>query len=543
MYKNYKINKGDYHNMADNDNILDDDLIDLLEDEVLYDENKEEEDLEEEEEDLEEDKKKYKEKLDKLLSDKDKYLKKVVKGEDPELVYNVVDSMQRWENPEYKDEKFKYREKLAQSYWGLYREMSTKVAEENLPQEKLLMISYGLLSKDYLSEDQQKFLDKIIQKNEKKENLSIFLTDEWFKDIAKGEIPPSVLDETATRRNKASKERLENKKGQLDAEIKSAKLKIDKILTTEEDMKRYINMLDDHNPHPEFNDDSLIEPYKSNHKEALTLILDSAKELLKLDRHLKSSYRLMDKIKFEVKNMEKTLDKGEDYIDISETIYAEFLSYRQMVKMCAGKQGNHFPILYHGYMPKDELNMATIPNVSKMIDEIEELDPQLFYRTYRGEDHRIYPYVLIVPSYGNRGICWEPYSRSNRATSKGRIVIPMYPKNLKVAILSALADLRWQVAKEKAQHYWMEEGLTGYYYEYYTNEKLKGNIKAHFINDYIHWIVWESKGVQKLHKDLRPVFWRFTPFPDKVKETLKNRGFYYQQLYQKDQNRSKSDGY
>ncbi len=532
--------------MADNekDNMLDDDLLDLLEDDVLYDESKEEASEEEaSEEELEEGKQKFKDKLDKLLSNKDKHLKKVLKGEDPELAYHVVESMENWDNPEYKDEKFKYREKLAQSYWGLYREMATKVADENFPSEKIQMIKYGLLSKDYITDEQEKILDNIIQENQNKENPSIFLTDEWFRDIAKGEVPPSVLDETATKRRGASKERLGSKKGQMEAEIKSAKLKIEKIQSNEADLKKYIDMIDEHTTHPNFAEEELIEPYQSNQKESLTLIIDATKELLKLDRQLKINYRVIDKIKFEIKNMEKALDKGEEYIDISETVYAEFLSFRQMVKMCAGKQGNHFPILHKSYMSMDMMNIATIANVSKMIDEIEVLDPQLFYRTYKGEDHRIYPYVLIVPSYGNRGICWEPFSRSNRATSKGRIIIPMFPKNLKGAVLAALADLRWQVAKEKAQHYWMEEGLTGYYYEYYTNEKLKGNIKAHFINDYIQWIIWESRGVQKLHKDLRPVFWRFTPFPDDVKESLKNRGFYYQKLYQKDQNRLKSDGY
>ena len=89
----------------------------------------------------------------------------------------------------------------------------------------------------------------------------------------------------------------------------------------------------------------------------------------------------------------------------------------------------------------------------------------------------------------------------------------------------------------------MEEGLTGRYYEYYTNEKFKGDIKKYFIQDYLLWINWESQGMQKLHKDVRAIFWRMMPFPQEVKEELKNKGFFYSELYKKDKTRERSVGY
>jgi hypothetical protein len=149
--------------------------------------------------------------------------------------------------------------------------------------------------------------------------------------------------------------------------------------------------------------------------------------------------------------------------------------------------------------------------------------------------------VILIPTYGDTGVCWEPFSRNNRATSRGRIAIPMYPKNLLVAILCAVGDLRWQVAKEKASYYWMEEGLTGNYYQWFQKMKLKGNIKDYFIQDYIMWMTKESEGTQKLDKEVRGVFWRFMPFSQPVKEKLKMRSFVYQELYQRDLNRQLSD--
>jgi hypothetical protein len=119
----------------------------------------------------------------------------------------------------------------------------------------------------------------------------------------------------------------------------------------------------------------------------------------------------------------------------------------------------------------------------------------------------------------------------------------MFPRDLKTALLYALGDLRWQIAKEKALHYWMEEGLTGYYYQYAQEKKLKGDLKDMFIQDYILWVKFESQGMQKLEREVRSIFWRYIPFPQSIKDLLKNRGYYYAELYKKDQNRAMSRGY
>ena len=142
-----------------------------------------------------------------------------------------------------------------------------------------------------------------------------------------------------------------------------------------------------------------------------------------------------------------------------------------------------------------------------------------------------------------KGVSAEPFERFNRATSRGRVAVPLFPKDVKTAVIAALADLRWQVAKEKAQHYWMEEGLTGRYYQWFSDRKMKGDVREFFINDYILWLTKESEGTQKLEREVRAVFWRYIPFPQALRDSLKNRGFVYAELYKKDINRSMSDGY
>ena len=89
----------------------------------------------------------------------------------------------------------------------------------------------------------------------------------------------------------------------------------------------------------------------------------------------------------------------------------------------------------------------------------------------------------------------------------------------------------------------MTDGLTGYYYQYLEEHKMRGDIKQFFIQDYILWMTKESMGTQKLEKEVRAIFWRYLPFPQELKEELKKRSPVYSELYQRDVNRSMSDGY
>jgi hypothetical protein len=235
-------------------------------------------------------------------------------------------------------------------------------------------------------------------------------------------------------------------------------------------------------------------------------------------------------------------DGGSAEVNV-QAVDTEFNTIRQMAKMTIGRQGNHFPLLTSEYFRSGPNDVAFRENVVSLLTRIESIDPEAFCRAYKNRINRIPPFVILMPTYGDTGVCWEPFDRFNRATSRGRIAIPMYPKNLTVAMLAAVADLRWQVAKEKASYYWMEEGLTGNYYQWFNSRKLKGDLKESFIQDYIIWMTKESEGTQKLDKEIRGVFWRFMPFSQPVKEKLKGRSFAYQELYQRDLNRAMSDGY
>ncbi|MDH4129912.1 MAG: hypothetical protein OEV44_14235 [Spirochaetota bacterium] len=477
------------------------------------------------------------------ISSQSEFMQAVLDGEKGEAIDNLLKYKELFEKALDKEEKGIYREKLGVAYWNFYRTISHKIMG-TLSIEKKLCMRFNLLDVKNISESQLKMVKSIPIENS---SDTIFYLDEWLKRVGEGAIDQSVIDETAVakkREGAGAQEKLEKKLGQREAELQVIKAKIDQVQLDEARLKQLVDEVM-HQNKTVFMDDKesgLIEPYSDAQKSDLSMIVEICKNLSRADRDLGSSYKILADIDDDIEKLRDDVD-SDIGTDDSNKIISEFNTVKQMIKMSVGRQGNHFPILLGHYFT-DEINqVATIQNVEKVIQYVEKLDPGLFIRAYKGENHRIVPYMILLPCYGELGICWDPIPKNNRATGKGRIAVPIFPKNLLNAVIAALADIRWQVAKEKAQHYWMEEGLTGSYYEYYQNEKLKGDIRKFFIQDYMLWINWESKAVQKLHKDVRNIFWRLMPFPQELKDDLKNKGFYYSELYQKDKRREKSVGY
>jgi hypothetical protein len=320
------------------------------------------------------------------------------------------------------------------------------------------------------------------------------------------------------------------------------KAKSDERNNTEKSLKSSIAHIMEHSPIRNWPD--VFSPYADGQKRTLTDIQEVSKSLLKIDRDLDNFLKDFISAEQEVQTLQRKVEEEGALAAVDAgAIDAEYNTIRQMVKMTIGRQGNHFPILigeYYHCLPTD---LGYRENVISAMAWIESIDPEAYCRVYKNRVNRIVPYVILIPSYGDYGMCWEPFDKFNRATSRGRIAVPMYSKSLQLAVLTAVGDFRWQVAKEKASFYWMEEGITGNYYQWFQKMKLKGDVKGYFIRDYITWITKESEGTQRLDKELRGVFWRHLPFAQPVKEKLKTRSFIYQELYQRDVNRTMSDGY
>ncbi len=152
---------------------------------------------------------------------------------------------------------------------------------------------------------------------------------------------------------------------------------------------------------------------------------------------------------------------------------------------------------------------------------VEALDPGLFLRTFKQQTTRIVPNVILIPGYGETGICWEPFEKFNRSTSRGRIAIPLYPtKSLRLAVIAAMA--RPALAGRQGEGAVLLDG-GGHHRASTTSgsteKKLRGDVREYFIRDYILWITMESQGMQKLDRDVRGIFWRLMPFPQETKDS------------------------
>lgn len=442
-----------------------------------------------------------------------------------------------------------YRQQLTTIYWELVKSMAPKMASSSVAAAKKMLLRFAVVLPTLFTSEQKDFFSSVFEHNESGEPL--YYIDEWFRDIACGRLSLSVTDEARpNRKNGGSGNDEASRLMQLQSKNNGKLQNAETLMSAKEteralleaELRSKVDQLCDHVP--------ILG--MGNHKSALTEmqrhsineINDKLKALLKIDKEFNSYVNEYNDAKEISDSLQTKIDNAPVEVHVNTAdLLVEVDTVRQMSKMTVGRQGNHFPLFTREFFHCTARQTGFRENVLDIMKWVESLDPGAFCRVHKNHQNRIVPYVILVPTYGDSGFCWEPFDRYNRVTSRGRIVVPMYPRNLQVSILMAVADLRWQVAKEKASYYWMEEGLTGQYYQWFSSQKQKGDLKDYFINDYILWMTKESDGVQRLEKDVRGIFWRHIPFAQEIKDRLKTRSLVYQELYQRDINRSMSDGY
>ena len=432
--------------------------------------------------------------------------------------------------------------RLITNYWDYLRSVAKKVGPE-LKIPKKLTIRYGALIPTTTSPEQRDMLSRIILNS--KINEPIHYQDEWLMKVGTGEVNPLATDEIQISQQSSTqklKNQLDRAKGSHSSNVVFIQKLQNQRKQKEQTVEGRVKQLLEHRTHSIFTE--LETPYTEVQKGYLNQLLELLRDLSKLDREISQNYQKLNDSSKDLEVLKRKIDEmgGGNSLD-TNALASEIDSLRQAHKLCVGRQGNHFPFLMKNFFFSSLQLVGTKENVLSIMAEVEKVDRGIFRRVFRQQSNRIVPHTIIIPCFGDRGICWEPFEKFNRGTSRGRIIIPMFPKDIKVAVIYALAALRWEVAKEKASHYWMEEGLTGYYYQWFTGAKLRGDVKVRFQDDYYLWITKESEAMQKLDREVREIFWRYIPFPQELKNNLKNRGFVYSELNKKDLNRSLSDGY
>jgi hypothetical protein len=469
-------------------------------------------------------------------------------GQFAQRVHTVLSKYLTCKDPK---DKTVYRQQLVTAYWDLAGSIAPKMADLSTPLAKRMLLRFGILLPSLFTQEQKELFSKIIMENTTGE--PVYYLDEWFKEITSGRIKISMTDETrpahkatgaegATAEQQRLMELQSKNSGKLQSSESQVKIKETERAMLESELRSRIDQLMEHLPITGFEPHRM--PYSEGQRKLFGEIGERLHSLSKNDKELTLCLKEFQEAKKSYDSVEDKLRGGPAVIEVNKTdLNTEITTVRQMAKMTIGRQGNQFPIFsreFYHCLPK---GTGFRENIISLLAWVESIDPGAFCRIHKNVPYRIVPYVLLIPTYGDFGFCWEPFDRYNRITSRGRIVIPMYPRDLTISVLRAVADLRWQVAKEKASYYWMEEGITGQYYQWIDSQKLKGDLKSFFVEDYILWMTKEASGVQRLDKEVRSIFWRFMPFPQSLKEELKKRSLVYAELCQKDMNRAMSDGY
>ncbi|MGB9621609.1 MAG: hypothetical protein ACPL4C_04120 [Brevinematia bacterium] len=485
------------------------------------------------------------------------FLKSALEGENEETVEKLLEFKKLFEEEEDKDKKTMYKERLSSVFWEIYNDILFKIGTQwfdKTPLHKRLLVRFGLLDLKYLTvEDQEMVKNVPIKKKPSDDEVyrSIYYVDEWIEEVGKGNIAPSMTDEVPRKKKKAGgsnfpeRENYERKRGLLEADLSSLKELFRKRELIEETLLNEVRKIHDFSKmFNEISEDNYSVAYTPSEESLLNSILDNARDLIKINKEVVSIQQRIDKLSEDIKKIEVTIPEdngGEQYEVDQSSIRTEIQTIRQMIKMCIGRQGNHFPILFSSMLPRSHLKPNFRENAAEYIKSIWKMDPEIFYRKTRSAVLTIVPYFILTPGYGNYGICWEPFEKYNRVSSKGRLAIPIFSKNPKDAIVIAFGDFRWSMAKEVAGYHWMEEGITGDYYQYHESIKWKGDLRSKFIYDYFLWITKESEGVQKLDKEIRRIFWFKIPFPENLKEELSKKGYYYQDLFKKEEAKKMSE--
>ena len=487
----------------------------------------------------------YEEESNHIFDDK-AYYKTALGGEgdQAQTVHKILSKYLTCQDPK---DRTVYRQQIVTSWWELIRVMCPKAADRNLEKPKQMLMRFGVVLPSLFTPEQKQLFSTVILNNNTGE--PVYYMDEWFKEIATGRLSLSATDEARTPRKNdpgAEAQRIQQLKSKNDGKLQNAESLLNSKETErqmlENELRNRIDSLCEHSP--VLGLEPHKQPYTDGQKRLFAEIQEKLRALQKVDKELSGYMKDFEEAKAIGSSLENKMSEQPEAVEGSTgDLMIEYQTVRQMAKMTCGRQGNQFPVFTREFYHCVPRLTGFRENVLNILKWVEDNDPECFVRIHKNMKNRIVPYVLCLPTYGDFGFCWEPFDRYNRVTSRGRIVIPMYPRDLKIAILMAVADLRWQVAKEKASYYWMEEGLTGQYYQWIERQKLKGDLKSYFIADYVLWMTKEVDGIQRMDKELRAVFWRFVPINQEKKDDLKMRSPVYAELYQRDLNRAMSDGY
>ena len=207
----------------------------------------------------------------------------------------------------------------------------------------------------------------------------------------------------------------------------------------------------------------------------------------------------------------------------------------------------------HNLLRSPEDTIVTAEKVKAIIDEIREIDFSAFYRETGFTDQKrgitgetinieILPNIVLMPNCGLRGSMWQEIEGRLR-TTPARMFLPIFLEgDLKTVVLRLVGEFRWEMCRRIQGSRWndlSDPSLTSYfcdYLQFYMNNRsiamqtmteirnelsaARNSYKTVFVNNYVLWILNESKGMARLNSIALGIFMTFCPFNAGIREAL-----------------------
>lgn len=228
--------------------------------------------------------------------------------------------------------------------------------------------------------------------------------------------------------------------------------------------------------------------------------------------------------------------------------------FRAANKITSGKVLTFCPILHKDLITGSIDTLIQQKSViTKAFEDLQKIDFSMFYRTILYHDSskgiakeyiekRVLPITILMPNMGSKSAMWQETSGLKKDTP-ARFVMPILSKeSAEDMLISVVGRYRWEICRNIQGVYWSditEKSLTSEYYDYIQfykknrelsmqakekvrNEiaRVRNNYREVFVQDYIQWIRYESKGSSRLNKVARSILMTYCPFTREIRTEL-----------------------
>ena len=314
---------------------------------------------------------------------------------------------------------------------------------------------------------------------------------------------------------------------------------------------------------------SIADSYKGDPENNVFTISEWLKSIYKGDRDPSLSEFDMDFTTYcrDLKN-QKQIDAKEEarlLADRNEHLKYEMENCFPVVnRVTFGNPSRFCPVFSgHNVMRDPETTIVTAAKIKEIIDEVRSIDFSAFYRETRFSNPKagvndetisveIIPNFILMPNIGLRGSMWQEIEGRLR-TTPARIFMPVFLEgDLKPLVMRLVGEFRWEICRRIQGSRWndmTDPSLTSYfcdYLQFYMNNRsiamqtmteirnelsaARNNFKTVFVQNYVMWLLNESRGMARLNSIALGILMTFCPFTAEIRETLSKNMRYNEAL-------------